>query len=1038
MTHRTWLIALISLINLASAIISGANLHQTRFEALRGVVDATQTYPLPYRQALFGVNAELRQYNPLRLNRHLALMSSNNVSWVRQFVDWGEIEPEAGQMNWSKYDPIFKALDDYPNLQPVVVFFGAPVWARRTGHPTSPPSNLEAFGAFIHAFARRYGQVVHHYQIWDEPNLREAWGDTDPSPSHYTAILQAGHDAVKSADASAVVIAAALAPTTENGPRNLNEWDYLRELYRLGANQYFDAAAAKPYGFNASPMERLIRSETLNFSRVVVLREIMETYGDGSKALWASHWGWNSLPDDWQGRSSIWGSVSSEDRQHYSLKALERAAREWPWMVGMIFHHWQPDAPLDDPQWGFSLLTPDDEPTPLLQALSSHIPQLPQDGLYHPTHPQAHYSGIWTLGPLGADIGWLETSDSRVQFSFRGRDIALLLRRGDYLAFLYPQLLRHKINALPYDNAGNPYVILQSADLTTRTELVQLAVNLPLEEHHLSIVADRGWDRWALAGFAVSSGSLSAAYDHTLAALLVWVLLAAVALIVSLTRLSYPRRFTQAIENSISRLGLAGRLALGGIASVLLMVAMWMTWSSTPPTILKREAAQYTLGLLLSGGLVALELHFVVVVIGLIILFVLIYHHLEIGILLTLFWSPFFLFPIELYRFAFPLSEVVLLLTASAGALHIVVSWARNWHNNLPSDWSVYSLAKNWRMTDSLMLTWLTMALVSLLWTKVRGPAFTEIRTLIVEPILFYMLLRSVANEKILARSAWALMLSGFSVSVIGLVFFFQGQAVITTLDGAGRLASVYGSPNNVALFLGRVLPFAASLALLVPRWRLPLLAFSLPMLVAMLLTQSVGGLALGLSSGLIAVLLAVQVIQRWRQVLALLAFTIVGIALASQLSPRFANLFDLTRGTNFIRLRVWESSLDILSERPLIGLGMDQFLYAYRERYIRPDAIADKDLSHPHNILLDHWLRFGIVGLVWLSLVAVHLSSTAWRRASHQTSDDRWIAAGVFGAWIATMTHGLIDNSLYVQDLALIFAFLMACTAHWSRSSQA
>ncbi|MDW8172546.1 MAG: O-antigen ligase family protein [Anaerolineae bacterium] len=990
---------------------------------------------MPYRQALFGVNAELRQYSPSRLNDHLTLMANSGVSWVRQFIDWAEIEQEAGQFDWAKYDLIFEALSHYPDLRPVVVFFGAPSWARRIEHPTSPPSALEPFEAFARAFAQRYGHVVHYYQIWDEPNLREAWGNIDPSPTHYAALLQTGYHAVKSTDPSSFVLAAALAPTTEDGPRNLNEWEYLREIYRLGANQYFDAAAAKPYGFNTSPADRSIRTDKLNFSRIVVLREIMESYGDGAKALWASHWGWNSLPSDWRGRPSIWGLVSSEERQRYSLEALERAAREWPWLGGMIFHHWQPDVPLDDPQWGFSLLTPSDEPTTLLQALSAHIPKIPQDGLYHPTHPQARYTGVWTLGPLGADIGWLETSDSRVEFSFTGRDVALLLRRGDYLAFLYPRLASHKLNALPYDNAGNPYVILQSADLTTRTELVKLAENLPLEQHLLSITADRGWDRWALAGFAVSSGNLSRAYDQALSASWLWIVLSLGAAAVSLAHVPHPSRLSEALKNSLNGLGFAGQVILSGLASVILMVAMWMTWSNAPPTILRREAAQYTLGLLLSGGLVALEPNFILVVLSLAALLILFYHRLELGVLLTLFWSPFFLFPVELYRFAFPLAEIVLLITVSAWALRTGVNWARRWRTSPSQARSMSRLPKRWRIADALMLTWAIMAFVSLIWTKFPAPAFTEIRTLIVEPILLYALLRNIADERILARSAWALILSGFSVSVIGLVFFFRGEAVITTLEGTGRLASVYGSPNNVALLLGRALPFVASLALLRPHWRWPLVVLSLPMLTAFLLTQSVGGLALGLPLGLTAALLAAKGLRHWRYVLALVVVLLAGITLVGQASPRFANLFDPTRGTNFIRLRVWESSFNILAERPLTGLGMDQFLYAYRERYILPDAIADKDLSHPHNILLDHWLRFGVMGLIWISLVIVYLTHSAWRRAN-DAGTDRWVAVGVFGAWVATVAHGLIDNSLYVQDLALIFAFFMACSAKWLHSS--
>ncbi len=93
-----------------------------------------------------------------------------------------------------------------------------------------------------------------------------------------------------------------------------------------------------------------------------------------SLALWASNWGWNSLPDDWSGETSIWGSVDAGTRVTYTLEALDRAEREWPWLGGMILQQWQPDAPPDDPQWGFALIDTNGQPTALWQALVNRQP----------------------------------------------------------------------------------------------------------------------------------------------------------------------------------------------------------------------------------------------------------------------------------------------------------------------------------------------------------------------------------------------------------------------------------------------------------------------------------------------------------------------------------------------------------------------------------------------------------------------------------------------------------------------------------------
>ena len=66
-----------------------------------------------------------------------------------------------------------------------------------------------------------------------------------------------------------------------------------------------------------------------------------------------------------------------------------------------------------------------------------------------------------------------------------------------------------------------------------------------------------------------------------------------------------------------------------------------------------------------------------------------------------------------------------------------------------------------------------------------------------------------------------------------------------------------------------------------------------------------------------------------------------------------------------------------MIHDHPITGLGLDQFLYAYRGRYILPDAWQEPNLSHPHNILLDFWVRLGIFGVLLFSVAAGLLLAT-------------------------------------------------------------
>ena len=313
---RQFFIFLVTLAVLAGSLVTVGATLSDRNETLRGYVDATQDSNLPYRIPRLGVNAEMTEYSPEQLPHQLDLMRSAHITWVRQFFRWDQIEPQQGEYHWDQSDQIIQPFRADPDLKLVAVLTNSPAWARnQETFVTAPPINPADFANFSHEFAARYGSTIDEYQIWDEPNLSAAWGNTNPHPADYLALLSGAYSAIHSADSTATVIAAALAPTVEQGPANISDIRYLNDLYSLGGAPYLDAVAAKPYGFNTPPDDRTVRDNTLNFSRIVALREIMVQHGDSAKALWASAWGWNYLPPNWSGDPSIWGSVTSEQQR---------------------------------------------------------------------------------------------------------------------------------------------------------------------------------------------------------------------------------------------------------------------------------------------------------------------------------------------------------------------------------------------------------------------------------------------------------------------------------------------------------------------------------------------------------------------------------------------------------------------------------------------------------------------------------------------------------------------------------------------------
>jgi O-antigen ligase len=264
-------------------------------------------------------------------------------------------------------------------------------------------------------------------------------------------------------------------------------------------------------------------------------------------------------------------------------------------------------------------------------------------------------------------------------------------------------------------------------------------------------------------------------------------------------------------------------------------------------------------------------------------------------------------------------------------------------------------------------------------------------------------------------------------------LYFFTNQSI--TAEGVYRaLGPVYGSPNNLSLFLDRVWPLLLAIVLFpgqtvisLRRW---LYGIGLvPISLTIYLTFSKGALLVGLPTTVVvmAVLYALRHPQHRRRIIAIaggcLTLLVLALIPLSQ-TQRFRTTLDFSQGsTGFFRLKLWEASLNMLRDHWPLGVGLDNFLYQYRTRYILPEAWAEPNLSHPHNLLLDFGTRIGIGGIIWLLWAQAAFWQKAWRLYQKIPSS---LVLGLMGSMIVFLTHGLVDNSFFLVDLAFIFFLIV------------
>ena len=815
------------------------------------------TVPLAVEKS-YGVNADLTRLSPEELDRALTRMSDLGLRWIRQPFAWVEIEPAPGQFNWAPWDQAVAAADAH-DLKLIAVLDTTPAWARPPDTDQStPPTELIDFGNFSRALAERYGDQLDYYQIWEEPNLSAHWGNSFVDPRSYARLLREGAINLRAVDQNAVVLTAALAPTVETGPLNLNEPAFLAGLYAANAAPWFDVVAAQPYGFEHEPTAPP-REEDLNFARPDLLRQVMVAHDDGHKPIWATAFGWSALPQAQAEGPSPWPSVSSEQQGAYTTQAIHHARANWPWMGPMVFAAWDAELlPDDDARRGLALVAGEDH-LPQTQSLGTHQVHNAQSGLpgeesaavgtYPAYHRSGSYSGDWRLSLDGADVP--RHPPATLTIPFDGTRLDLMLRRGAFRGFLYVTIDGMPANALPQHD-GRAYVVLY--DPLEQEDIVTLARFLPDGPHTAQVEAEGGWYQWPVVGWRVSrEGDTRAIWLGLILACGLGIV-AAVGLVSSTRSLPLPylRRQLETLQ--------AGYLALGTPVHLAILAGTGLAFFLAP-------------GTLVSLGLLS-------------ILFIALFPRPDLGLTLIAFSLPFFLLPKSLVGRTIAMTEVVLILVGLVCVARrtltllskstVKISWL-DWCTWLlttiailaglltfipvadtgllvTADWPVLTLmliplagvlaaisqmselaaannhspllvadspaSARWptRSLDLAVMALVALALLATLAAKSFGISLREFHVVIWDGAAFYTFVRLIpsldltyqAQEPDAERLAWSVVdafLLGTTLMALYAIyqFIFTDQAI--TAEGVHRALGLYGSPNNLALLLDRAAP---------------------------------------------------------------------------------------------------------------------------------------------------------------------------------------------------------------------------------------
>ncbi len=333
--------------------------------------------------------------------------------------------------------------------------------------------------------------------------------------------------------------------------------------------------------------------------------------------------------------------------------------------------------------------------------------------------------------------------------------------------------------------------------------------------------------------------------------------------------------------------------------------------------------------------------------------------------------------------------------------------------------------------------------------------------------VLYFLVIANLDVSKIRKIISVFLIASGVTV-VYGLLQHFGIEFVNWQISSKGRIWSSMGNPNFFAGFLVMVIPLSIVVLL---DWRrkngnklslktgllITLLCFQLLCLNFTYSRASWIGLFFGLA--IIAILWRKQLgkmrkIFKFTILVLFIAFLFVfsfkaiemrklalenlepleTYGLISKTAKRLVSIIDLNEADAASRISGWKSALEIIKERPLLGIGPDTLSINFR-RYAFPEfsRLIGKALANPayaHNEVLQIAATMGMVGLLsYLWLLLSYFRTIA----KFPNLRQDLIAVGIAASITAVLVNNLFSFHT-VTTAVLFWLFLGFTTILWAK----
>ena len=259
---------------------------------------------------------------------------------------------------------------------------------------------------------------------------------------------------------------------------------------------------------------------------------------------------------------------------------------------------------------------------------------------------------------------------------------------------------------------------------------------------------------------------------------------------------------------------------------------------------------------------------------------------------------------------------------------------------------------------------------------------------------------------------------------------WYIGDICFHPVWGSGRLVGSFSSPNSLAGIMLILIPVGL-FGVIRYRRECPKVAVIATLLtaVSVCILVCTGSRNAYLSFAVIFILCFYMIWRHrdWMSVKILAVFIIAGGLSAAIAAPGLVSQRLQNNVQRDGRVYLMKSAVQIIEEKPLVGIGLGNWGRVYHERFEADNPNHEKGIQSPHNIYLQVWNETGLIGFFgFLSLIGFQLGSMimALRRFYRSQPHGLPWLAGLFLPFLAIFLFGLMDYDFFSRHVMHLYWF--------------